>query len=225
LLHQSYLKGLFFGKIRHFFSILPYDFGFFIYLLLYIHFLIEYLVLLMDTFEHILKSCSATEKLAYLQLVIFIAFSDHHLSDDEVVFLEKITKIAELSEKDQQILASYSRQPTNIDIQLCAQNIARSPLREILLIDLMVIARSDDEVATEERTAITQIAVLLGVPLDEVIRLTNSVNKYSTSQSDMPKEWLSQSMISILYREKAPTESKKLSMTEKIKKFLGILKG
>jgi uncharacterized tellurite resistance protein B-like protein len=179
----------------------------------------------MDTFEHILQNCSTKEKLAYLQLVIFIAFSDHHLSDDEVAFLDKITQIAELSEDEQKTLASYSRQPESIDIQLCTQNIARSPLREILLIDLMVIARSDDEVATEERTAITQIAVLLGVPLDEVIRLTNSVNKYSTSQSDTPKEWLNQSMISILYREKIPTESKKLSMTEKIKKFLGILKG
>lgn len=179
----------------------------------------------MDTFEHILKNCNTKEKLAYLQLVIFIAFSDHHLSDDEVVFLEKITEIAELSEEDQQLLASYSRQPANIDIQLCAQNIARSPLREILLIDLMVIARSDDEVATEERTAITQIAVLLGVPLDEVIRLTNSVNKYRTTESNAPQEWLNQSMISILYKEKNLTQSKKLSMTEKIKKFLGILKG
>ncbi len=179
----------------------------------------------MDTFKHILKNCSAKEKLAYLQLVIFIAFSDHHLSDDEVMFLDKITEVAQLSEEDQQLLASYSRQPTNIDIQLCTQNIARSPLREILLIDLMVIARSDDEVATEERSAITQIAVLLGVPLDEVIRLTNSVNKYSTAQADAPKELLEQSMISILYKEKNLTQSKKLSMTEKIKKFLGILKG
>jgi len=179
----------------------------------------------MDTFEHILKNCSAKEKLAYLQLVIFIAFSDHHLSDDEVMFLDKITEIAQLSEEDQQRLASYSRQPANIDIQLCTQNIARSPLREILLIDLMVIARSDDEVATEERSAITQIAVLLEVPLDEVIRLTNSVNKYSTAQTDAPKELLEQSMISILYKSITPTKSKKLSMTEKIKKFLGILKG
>jgi len=179
----------------------------------------------MDTFEHILKNCSAKEKLAYLQLVIFIAFSDHHLSDDEVMFLDKITEIAQLSEEDQQLLASYSRQPVNIDIQLCTQNIARSPLREILLIDLMVIARSDDEVATEERSAITQIAVLLEVPLDEVIRLTNSVNKYSTAQTDAPKELLEQSMISILYKSITPTKSKKLSMTEKIKKFLGILKG
>ncbi|PIY10686.1 MAG: hypothetical protein COZ18_05565 [Flexibacter sp. CG_4_10_14_3_um_filter_32_15] len=179
----------------------------------------------MDTFEHILKNCSAKEKLAYLQLVIFIAFSDHHLSDDEVMFLDKITEIAQLSEEDQQLLASYSRQPANIDIQLCTQNIARSPLREILLIDLMVIARSDDEVATEERSAITQIAVLLEVPLDEVIRLTNSVNKYSTAQTDAPKELLEQSMISILYKSITPTKSKKLSMTEKIKKFLGILKG
>lgn len=179
----------------------------------------------MNTFEHILKNCNTKEKLAYLQLVIFIAFSDHHLSDDEVVFLERITEIAELTEADQQLLASYSRHPANIDIQLCAQNIARSPLREILLIDLMVIARSDDEVATEERSAITQIAVLLGVPLDEVIRLTNSVNKYSNSDSEAPQDWINQSMISILYREKTPTISKKLSMTEKIKKFLGILKG
>lgn len=179
----------------------------------------------MDTFEHILKDCSVKEKLAYLQLVIFIAFSDHHLSDDEVAFLEKITEVAQLSNEEQQILASYSRQPESIDIQLCTQNIARSPLREILLIDLMVIARSDDEVAIEERTAITQIAVLLGVPLDEVIRLTNSVNKHSISQGDAPKEWLNKSMISILYKNVTPTESKKLSMTEKIKKFLGILKG
>jgi len=179
----------------------------------------------MNTFEHILKNCSTKEKLAYLQLVIFIAFSDHHLSDDEVVFLERITEIAELTETEQQLLASYSRQPAHIDIQLCAQNIARSPLREILLIDLMVIARSDDEVATEERSAITQIAVLLGVPLDEVIRLTNSVNKYNNSDSEAPKDWINQSMISILYREKIPTISRKLSMTEKIKKFLGILKG
>ncbi|WP_375561573.1 hypothetical protein ACE193_03190 [Bernardetia sp. OM2101] len=179
----------------------------------------------MNTFEHILKNCSTKEKLAYLQLVIFIAFSDHHLSDDEVAFLEKITEIAELSEEEQQILASYSRQPTSIDIQLCAQNIARSPLREILLIDLMVIARSDDEVATEERSAITQIAVLLGVPLDEVIRLTNSVNKFSNSENDAPQEWLSQSMITILYKNITPTSSKKLSMVGKIKKFLGILKG
>jgi uncharacterized tellurite resistance protein B-like protein len=179
----------------------------------------------MDTFEHILNNCSTKEKLAYLQLVIFIAFSDHHLSDDEVMFLDKITEVAKLSEENQQLLASYSRQPANIDIQLCTQNIARSPLREILLIDLMVIARSDDEVATEERSAITQIAVLLGVPLDEVIRLTNSVNKYSTAQTDAPKELLEQSMISILYKNVTPTKSKKLSMTEKIKKFLGILKG
>ncbi|AFM02889.1 hypothetical protein Fleli_0413 [Bernardetia litoralis DSM 6794] len=179
----------------------------------------------MDTFEHILRNCNTKEKLAYLQLVIFIAFSDHHLSDDEVMFLEKITEIAQLSEENQQLLASYSRQPESIDIQLCTQNIGRSPLREILLIDLMVIARSDDDVATEERSAITQIAVLLGVPLDEVIRLTNSVNKYSTSKTDAPQEWINQSMISILYKEKKITESKKLSMTEKVKKFLGILKG
>lgn len=79
----------------------------------------------------------------------------------------------------------------------------------------MVIARSDDEVATEERTAITQIAVMLGVPLDEVIRLTNSVNKYSNSDIEAPQDWINQSMISILYREKIPTISKKLSMTEK----------
>ncbi|WP_338814178.1 hypothetical protein V9L05_02000 [Bernardetia sp. Wsw4-3y2] len=179
----------------------------------------------MDTFEHILNSCSTKEKLAYLQLVIFIAFSDHHLSDDEVVFLERITQIAKLSEEEQQLLASYSRHPANIDIQLCTQNIARSPLREILLIDLMVIARSDDEVATEERSAITQIAVLLGVPLDEVIRLTNSVNKFSNSEARAPQDWINQSMISILYNDQVPTKSKKLSMTEKIKKFLGILKG
>lgn len=177
-----------------------------------------------NTFRHILKNCTSKEKLAYLQLVIFIAFSDHHLSDDEVVFLEKITEIAELSEEETQLLASYSRQPASIDLQLCTQNIARSPLREILLIDLMVIARSDDDVAVEERNAITQIAVLLEVPLDEVIRLTNSVNKYSTAQNDAPKELLEQSMISILYKEKNLTQSKKLSMTEKIKKFLGILK-
>ncbi len=179
----------------------------------------------MNTFEHILRNCSTKEKLAYLQLVIFIAFSDHHLSDDEVMFLEKITEVAELSEEDTKVLASYSRQPASIDIQLCAQNIARSPLREILLIDLMVIARSDDEVATEERTAITQIAVMLGVPLDEVIRLTNSINKYSNSEAEAPKEWVKQSMISILYKEKNLTQSRKLSMTDKIKKFLGILKG
>ena len=163
--------------------------------------------------------------MAYLQLVIFIAFSDHHLSDDEVIFLEKITEIAQLSEENQQLLASYSRRPANIDIQLCTQNIARSPLREILLIDLMVIARSDDEVATEERSAITQIAVLLGVPLDEVIRLTNSVNKYSNSETETPKDWINQSMISILYKDKTPKELEKLSMIEKIKRFLGILKG
>ena len=179
----------------------------------------------MNTFEHILKNCTNTEKLAYLQLVIFIAFSDRHLSDDEVMFLEKITEIAELSEQEQQQLASYSRHPANINIQLCAENIARSPLREILLIDLMVIARSDDEVATEERSAITQIAVLLNVPLDEVIRLTNSVNKYSNSESDAPEEWVNQSMILILYTEKKPSDLKKLSMIEKIQKFLGILKG
>ncbi|WP_338763187.1 TerB family tellurite resistance protein [Bernardetia sp. ABR2-2B] len=178
----------------------------------------------MDTFEHILNSCSTEEKLSYLQLVIFIAFSDHHLSDDEVVFLERITQIANLSEEQQQLLASYSRHPANIDIQLCTQNIARSPLREILLIDLMVIARSDDEVATEERSAITQIAVLLGVPLDEVIRLTNSVNKFSNSEGKAPQEWINQSMISILYKDKTPTKSKKLSMMEKMKKFLGVLK-
>ena len=178
-----------------------------------------------NKFEHILNSCSNQEKLAYLQLVIFIAFSDHHLSDDEAAFLDKITAIANISEEDQKKLAAYSRQPESIDIQRCAQNIARSPLREILLIDLMVIARSDDDVATEERTAITQIAVLLGVPLDEVIRLTNSVNKYSNSDSNAPQEWINQSMISILYKHISPTRLKKLSTTEKIKKFLGILRG
>ncbi|WP_291727734.1 hypothetical protein [Bernardetia sp.] len=177
-----------------------------------------------NKFEHVLNSCSTKEKLAYLQLIIFIAFSDHHLSDDEATFLDKITEIANLSEEDQQKLAAYSRHPASIDVQLCAQNIARSPLREILLIDLMVIARSDDDVATEERTAITQIAVLLGVPLDEVIRLTNSVNKYQYSESDAPQEWIEQSMISTLYKHTAPTQLKKLSMTRKIKKFLGILK-
>lgn len=178
----------------------------------------------MNNFEHILNSCSTKEKLAYLQLVIFIAFSDHHLSDDEAEFLDKITEIANLSEEDKQKLATYSRQPASIDVQLCAQNIARSPLREILLVDLMVIARSDDDVATEERTAITQIAVFLGVPLDEVIRLTNSVNKYSSSDSNAPEEWINQSMISILYKNIDPIRLKKLSTTEKIKKFLGILK-
>ena len=179
----------------------------------------------MDNFEHILNNCSTKEKLAYLQLIIFIAFSDHHLADDEVVFLERITKLAQLSESEQQTLSFYSRHPENIDIQLCTRNISRSPLKEILLIDLMVIARSDDEVVTEERTAITQIAVLLGIPLDEVIRLTNSVNKYSSAENETPKEWVNQSMISILYKEKNLSYSKKLSMTDKIKRFLGILKG
>ncbi len=179
----------------------------------------------MDTFEHILRNCNTAEKLAYLQLIIFIAFSDYHLSDDEVAFLEKITELAQFSDKEKQKLASYARKPSSINVQLCAQNITRSLLKEILLIDLMVIARSDDEIANEERTAITQIAVLLGVSSEKVIRITHFVNKHNTSENNAPKEWLKQSMISILYKEKTLSESKKLNMTEKIKKFLGILNG
>lgn len=177
--------------------------------------------------QHILTTCTSEEKLAYLQLVIFLAFSDHHLADDEAVFLEKITEIADLNTQEKERLADLSRHPEHINLQACTKTVSKSPLREILLIDLMIIARSDDEVATEERSAITQIAVLLGVPLDEVLNLTTAVNrnmpKYTPSNETPKNALLEKSMLAVIYKDDK-IQAPKVSLVGRIKTFLSSLK-
>jgi uncharacterized tellurite resistance protein B-like protein len=93
--------------------------------------------------------------------IVKIAVSDHEVSQEEVVFLQKVSKKYNISDEDfKLILRDPDKIPTIAHLD-CIERIER-------LYDLMTMIRADHHIENEEVTVLRKIVTGLAFPVDKV---------------------------------------------------------
>ncbi|WP_242927497.1 TerB family tellurite resistance protein [Pontibacter vulgaris] len=130
----------------------------------------------------LLKDYTIQEKGAYFGAMATLASADGHASDEELEFLEVMSEAAELPENLQQELTQIARNPSQISLQKCLDQLKQSQLRFTFVTDIISFAKADGKYTADEQKRIQEIADYLGIDQNQYSILDQYVNKADEAQ-------------------------------------------
>lgn len=125
--------------------------------------------------EHPLTNYSESDKEAYLSIAALVVSADKEVSDQEINNIRNLCKKVNLSIHGIAKIISISENPEESDIEGSLEILRGSELRYTLIIDMFLIAYSDDKVTKDERELIFSIADNLKISRSQVESMRNYV--------------------------------------------------
>lgn len=137
----------------------------------------------MNQETQLLKDYSDLEKGAYLGAIASIATADRTASNEETNFLEVLATSAQLSPEQQQAVLSAAKDPSNISLQKCLDQLKNSELRYSLITDIISFAKSDGKYTPDEERKIKEMAAYLDINAEQYSALSQFVTAASQAQA------------------------------------------
>ena len=137
----------------------------------------------MNQDTQLLKDYSDTEKGAYLGAIATIATADRSATSDETNFLQVLSQGAGLSEEQQNAVLSAAKDPANINLQKCLDQLKNSDLRFSLITDIISFAKADGKYTPDEEAKIKEMATYLNVNQEQFGALNQFVSEAGKAQA------------------------------------------
>ncbi len=143
---------------------------------------------------HPLLSSSEEDRFRYLQILTLLIDADDVIMDEEIDYLHRMVSLLDLPNGTVGKLIKYVEQPAEDDLRKAL--VAFFDRRGAsLMIDLIMVAWSDEEFHPKERQFIMNCAKLLGVTLDQLellLQLVISIREQDVDElhriiEEMPK--------------------------------------
>jgi uncharacterized tellurite resistance protein B-like protein len=131
----------------------------------------------------LLKDYSNLEKGAYLGAISTIATADRTASAEEINFLQILCESAQLSPDQQQAVLFAAKDPSNISLQKCLDQLKNSELRFSLITDVISFAKADGKYTPDEEKQIKEMATYLNINLEQYSALSQFVTAAGTAQA------------------------------------------
>jgi uncharacterized tellurite resistance protein B-like protein len=123
----------------------------------------------------LLSGYSDMEKGAYLGAIASIATADREASQEELQFLDALAQAAQLSDTQKGAVLQAAKDPSNISLEKCMEELKNSDLRFSLVTDIISFAKADGKYSPEEESKITEMASQLNVNNEQVKALSQVV--------------------------------------------------
>ncbi|MES2891015.1 MAG: TerB family tellurite resistance protein [Bacteroidota bacterium] len=118
----------------------------------------------MEQQSTILEGFSAEEKAAYLGAIASVATADRSASEEELAFLDALSRSANLSEDEANaVRQTASSQMTDEELKSYLDVLKNSELRFSFVTDVIAMAQADQDYSDEEKQNVQGIAEYLGV--------------------------------------------------------------
>jgi uncharacterized tellurite resistance protein B-like protein len=141
----------------------------------------------MEQDTQLLTGYSDLEKGAYLGAIASIATADREASQEEITFLEALSQAAQLSDTQKGAVLQAAKDPSNISLEKCLEQLKNSDLRFSLITDIISFAKADGKYSPEEQTKITEMASELNVNQEQVQALSQVVNEAEKAPEATPE--------------------------------------
>ncbi|MEZ0484454.1 TerB family tellurite resistance protein [Fibrella aquatica] len=136
----------------------------------------------MDQQTTLLTDYSLPERSAYLSALATIAAADGTASNEELEFLSLLGQAAELPQQNQEEVLQIARNPSQVSLQACLDQLKGSQLRFSFITDIISFAKSDGQYSPQERERIQDMAAYLEINPEQFRSLDEFVDSAGTAQ-------------------------------------------
>lgn len=130
----------------------------------------------------LLKDYSLPERGAYLSALATMAAADGTTSAEELDFLRLLGQAAELPQHNQEEVLQIARNPSQVSLQECLDQLKGSQLRFSFITDIISFAKADGQYSLQERERIQDIAAYLGINSEQFQSLDEFVDSAEVAQ-------------------------------------------
>jgi uncharacterized tellurite resistance protein B-like protein len=141
----------------------------------------------MEQDTQLLAGYSDLEKGAYLGAIATIATADREASQEELTFLDALGEAAKLSPEQKGAVQQAAKDPSNVSLEKCLEQLKNSDLRFSLVTDIISFAKADGKYSPEEQAKITEMASELNVNQEQVQALAQVVNEAEKTTAPTPE--------------------------------------
>ena len=134
--------------------------------------------------QPLLKDYSDSEKGAYIGVIASLATADRVATDEEMDFLEALSKAAELSPEQESAVFNAAKDPSQVSLQESIEALKGSDLSYSLMTDIISFAKSDGKYSLEEERKIRNLAVNLNITDEQFDSLNEFVDKAGEAQKN-----------------------------------------
>jgi uncharacterized tellurite resistance protein B-like protein len=130
----------------------------------------------------LLKDYSLPERAAYLSALATMAAADGTTSAEELEFLSLLGQAAELPQHHQEQVLQIARNPSQVSLQECLDQLKSSQLRFSFITDIISFAKADGQYSPQEQERIQDIAAYLGINSEQFQSLDAFVDSAGAAQ-------------------------------------------
>jgi len=130
----------------------------------------------------LLTDYSLPEKSAYLSALATMAAADGTASDDELEFLSLLGQAAELPQQNQEEVLEIARNPSQVSLQACLDQLKGSQLRFSFITDIISFAKADGQYSPQEQQRIQDMAAYLDINPEQFRSLDEFVDSAGAAQ-------------------------------------------
>lgn len=130
----------------------------------------------------LLKDYSLAERGAYFSALATLAAADGNASARELEFLSLLGEAAELPQNSQEEVLEMARNPSQVSLQQCLDQLKGSQLRFSFITDIISFAKADGQYSPQEQERIEYMAAYLGINSEQFQGLDEFVDSASTAQ-------------------------------------------
>ncbi|HEY0109824.1 MAG TPA: TerB family tellurite resistance protein [Fibrella sp.] len=130
----------------------------------------------------LLKDYSLQERGAYFGALATMAAADGTASDEELEFLRLLGEAAELPQNIQEEVLQTARNPSQVSLQQCLDQLKGSQLRFSFITDIISFAKADGQYSPQEQEHIQDIAAYLGINQEQFQSLDQFVESAGAAQ-------------------------------------------
>lgn len=130
----------------------------------------------------LLKDYSLPERAAYLSALATMAAADGTTAAEELEFLSLLGQAAELPQHNQEEVLQIARNPSQVSLQECLDQLKGSQLRFSFITDIISFAKADGQYSPQEQERIQDIAAYLGINAEQFQSLDEFVDSAGAAQ-------------------------------------------
>lgn len=130
----------------------------------------------------LLKDYSLEERGAYFSALATMAAADGTASAEELEFLSLLGQAAELPQNSQEEVLQMARNPSQVSLQQCLDQLKGSQLRFSFITDIISFAKANGQYSPQEQERIQDMAAYLGINPEQFQGLDEFVDRAGTAQ-------------------------------------------
>lgn len=137
---------------------------------------------IMEQQTTLLTDYSLPEKSAYLSALATIAAADGTASEEELEFLSLLGQAAQLPPENQEEVLQIARNPSQVSLQACLDQLKGSQLRFSFITDIISFAKADGQYSPQEKERIQDMAAYLDINPEQFQSLDEFVDTAGAAQ-------------------------------------------